>query len=223
MRCVRTIVAIGLLSYGAAASAEVGISLRAGTLGIGADFNVGLTDKLNLRLGYSLFDYDTTIEDTDVVYDGELELRNATALLDYHAFGGGFRFSFGAVGANTELDVEAKPSGTYEIGDEVFTAAQVGRLFGNAQMGNDIAPYIGIGWGNTLDAEGRVSFLFDIGAVYTGNPEVNLTAVCAQTPQGQAVCPRLQEEVQREEDELAEETDISEWYPVIGLGIAIRF
>lgn len=223
MRSVRIVIALALMSYGAVASADVGVSLRAGTLGAGAEFNVGLTEKLNLRLGYSFLDYDESIEDTDVVYDGDLSLRNATALLDYHVLGGGFRLSFGAVGAGTKLDVEAKPSGTYEIGDQVFTASQVGRLFGKVEMGNDIAPYIGIGWGNTVDSGGRVTVLFDIGAVYTGSPDVNLTAVCASTVQGQLACPRLQQEVEREEDEFADEATIYEWYPVISLGLAIRF
>jgi hypothetical protein len=224
MRCVRVLFATGLLSYGAMASADVGVSLRAGTLGAGAEFNVGLTEKLNLRLGYSFFDHDDTLEETDVVYDGELSLRNATALLDYHVFGGGFRLSFGAVGASTEIDVEAKPTGTYEIGDEVFTAQQVGRLFGKVKMGNDVAPYLGIGWGNTVDASDRITVLLDIGAVYTGSPEVNLTAICGPAaPQGSANCNRLQQEVEREEDEFADEATSYEWYPVIGLGLAIRF
>ena len=223
MRSMRVLMAVGLFAYGAMASADVGVSLRAGTLGAGAELNVGLTEKLNLRLGYSMFDHDDTIEDTDVVYDAELKLRNASALFDYHVFGGGFRLSFGAVGAGTEIDVEAKPSGTYEIGDEVFTASQVGRLFGNVKMGNDVAPYIGIGWGNTVDRQGRITILFDLGAVYTGSPEVNLTAVCAQTTQGQLACPQLQQEVEREEDEFADEATAYEWWPVVSLGLAIRF
>lgn len=223
MRYVRFWCAMGLLAYGAAASADVGASLRAGTLGAGLEFNVGLTEKLNVRVGYSMFDHDDTLEDTDVEYDAEISLENLTALFDYHVFGGGFRLSFGAVGASTKIDVEAKPSGTYEIGDSVFTANQVGRLFGTIEMGNDVAPYVGIGWGNTVDEAGRITVLFDLGAVYTGSPNVNLTVVCAPTPQGQAACPTLQEEVQREEDEIADDATVYEWFPVISLGLAVRF
>ena len=223
MRLMRVLCAVGLLSYGAMASADVGVSLKAGTLGAGLDFNIGLTDTLNLRLGYATYDHDDTIEDTDVVYDAELKLRNATALLDWHAFDGGFRFSFGAVGAGTEIDVVGTPSsGTYEIGDRIFTAAEVGSLTGKVEMGNSVAPYVGIGWGNTVDQGGRVTFLFDLGAVYTGSPEVNLTARCgAAVPT--ARCAQLQQEVDREEAEISEDATIYEWYPVISLGLAIRF
>jgi len=211
------------MAWSMAASADVGVSLRAGTLGLGAEFNVGLTETLNLRLGYSLYDHDETIEDTDVTYDGELKLRNATALFDWHAFNGGFRFSFGAVGAGTEVHVVGRPSGgTYEIGDEVFTAAQVGSLRGNIEMGNSVAPYVGIGWGNTVDEGGRVTFLFDIGAAYMGSPEVNLVATCGAAVPA-ATCTRLQNEVQQEEAELADDATDYEWYPVVGVGVAIRF
>jgi len=216
-------VAVASLAWSMAASADVGVSLRAGTLGLGAEFNVGLTETLNLRVGYSLYDHDDTIDDTDVTYDGELKLRNATALLDWHAFNGGFRFSFGAVGAGTEVDVVGEPTGgTYEIGDQVFTAAQVGSLRGQIEMGNSVAPYVGIGWGNTVDEGGRVTFLLDLGAVYMGSPEVNLTATCGIAVPA-ATCLQLQNEVQREEDELADDATDYEWYPVIGIGMAIRF
>ena len=38
MRLVRVLCAVGLLSYGAMASADVGVSLKAGTLGAGLEY-----------------------------------------------------------------------------------------------------------------------------------------------------------------------------------------
>jgi hypothetical protein len=223
MRAMRVFFAAGLLACAAAASADVGVSLRAGTLGAGAELNVGLTEKLNLRLGYSFFDYDDKIDDTDVRYDAELKLRNPSALFDWHVFGSGFRLSFGAVGASTEVEVVGEPTGgVYEIGDETFTAAEVGSLRGKIEMGNDIAPYIGIGWGNTVDRAGRVTLLFDLGAVYTGSPKVSLTAQCGAAITQQR-CNLLQQEVQREADDLADESDSYKWWPVVSLGLAVRF
>jgi len=222
MRYSRMLLATCLLGFGAIANADVGVSLRAGTLGAGADLNVGLSEKLNLRLGYSMYDYDAKIEDTDVVYDGELKLRNASLLLDWHVFGGGFRLSLGAVGANTEIDVVGRPTGgSYEIGDATFTAAEVGHVDGKMKMGNSVAPYLGFGWGNTVDKGGRITFLFDIGAIYTGAPELDLNVRCGVATQSR--CALLQQEAQREEDEMSEEATEYELYPVIGLGLAIRF
>ncbi|HEU4601513.1 MAG TPA: hypothetical protein VFS24_06080, partial [Steroidobacteraceae bacterium] len=84
-----------------AASAEgTAGAIRLGTLGIGADADFRLTDQLNLRVGYSAFNYSDTLSSSDVDYDGDAKLRTATALVDWHPGGHGFRISFGAVGSN---------------------------------------------------------------------------------------------------------------------------
>lgn len=223
MSYLRLLVCLGALLTSAVANADVGASVRAGTLGLGLEFNVGLAETLTLRLGYSTYDYDDTIEETDVTYDGEIKLRNPSALFDWHAFGGGFRLSFGAVATDTKVEATGRPTGgTYELDGQVFTAAQVGSLRGTVKMGNSVSPYVGFGWGNPVDAAGRVTFLFDIGAVYMGTPEVDLTATCG-TGVSTATCNRLQAAVQQEQDDLAEDATLYEWYPVISLGLAVRF
>lgn len=220
-----SLVALSALAFASSASADTAAAVRAGTLGLGLDVNFGLSDRLNFRVGYSAYTYDDEIEDSDVLYDGELKLSNAQALLDWHAFDGGFRFSFGAVGLGTKVDVVGRPvGGTYEIGDSVFTAAQVGALRGEVEYGNSVAPYIGFGWGNTVDAEDRITFLLDVGAVYGGSPEVKLTAQCGTAaPVGSAQCNQLQSAVSDEEAELEDEGAMAEWWPVLSLGIAVRF
>jgi hypothetical protein len=225
MRHLRLLVCLGALLVSGIASAEVGASLRAGTLGIGVELNMGLAETLNLRVGYNTYDYDDTIEDTDVRYKGEIKLRNPTVLLDWHAFHGGFRFSFGAVITDTKIEAIGEPTnGTYELDGQTYTAAQVGTLRGKVEMGNSIAPYLGIGWGNTVDAAGRVTFLFDIGAAYMGTPDVNLVATCGSAaPTGSAACNSLQAAVQQEDDDLSNDATLYEWYPVISVGIAVRF
>lgn len=223
MRYLQLLVCFGALLGSAVANAEVGASLRAGTLGLGLELNVGLAETLNLRLGYSTYDYDDTIEETEVTYDGEIKLRNPSALLDWHAFGGGFRFSFGAVATDTKIEATGRPTaGIYELDGQVFTASQVGSLRGTVEMGNSVSPYVGVGWGNTVDAAGRVTFLVDIGAVYMGTAEVDLTATCS-AGLSTTNCNRLQAAVQQEEDDLAEDATLYEWYPVISLGVAVRF
>ena len=110
MRHLQLLVCFGALLVSGIANAEVGASVRAGTLGLGIELNLGLAETLNLRLGYNTYNYDDTIEDTDVRYQGEIKLRNSTALLDWHAFHGGFRFSFGAVMTDTKVEATGEPT-----------------------------------------------------------------------------------------------------------------
>lgn len=211
----------GVLSSSAMAGVAVGV--RAGTFGYGADFDIGLSPTLNLRLGYNTLSYDRTLEDTDVTYDGTLKIGAVSAILDWHAFNGGFRLSAGAVEKGPKIDVTGKPTaGTYEIDGTTYTAAEVGNLSGTIKMGDSVAPYIGIGWGNTVDAEDRVTFLLDIGAVHTGSPKATLNVNCgASVPTLR--CNQLRNDVNDEKADLEEEAKDYEWYPVVSLGFAVRF
>jgi hypothetical protein len=210
-----------------AAHAEVGMGLRVGTYGYGADLDIGITEKLNLRVGYGMLTYSHTIEDTDVLYDGDLKMNNASALLDWHPFAGGFRLSFGAVGPGLTVDVIGHPTGgTYEIGDSTYTATQIGALNGQLKFANSVAPYIGIGYGNVVDKNHRVTFLFDLGAAYIGKSKVNLSATCGPTLSA-AQCNTLQgqlaPDIASEQRELEESVGAVQWWPVIQLGLGIRF
>lgn len=206
------------------ALAEMGAAVRAGTYGLGVDFDIGLTETLNLRLGYNTLNYDRTIEDTDVRYDGELKINSPSAILDWHAFGGGFRFSVGAVGTSRKIEVNGTPAAgtTVTINDVEYTASQLGSLTGTVKLGDSVAPYIGIGWGNTVDASERVTFLVDIGVINTGSPKVDLTASCGPAL-GSSGCATLQQNVAAEEATLENEVDAYKWYPVIAIGVAVRF
>jgi hypothetical protein len=218
--------AVCLVSLTPAAQAEVGIGLRGGTMGFGADFDIGMTEKLNLRLGYNFLNYDYEVEDTDVTYDGELEIESFSALLDWHAFGGSFRFTAGAYSAGPTILLNGTPAPgtTVEIGDSIYTASQVGSLRGEIEFGDSVTPYVGIGFGNVVDKDGRVSFLFDIGVMFSGAAEVTMTPVCGTAaPEGSATCNQIKQDVQQEIDELEEDSSDFEMYPVISLGIGIRF
>lgn len=208
-----------------ASAEDIAGALRVGTLGIGVDADFGLTDQLNLRVGYSAFNYSDTLSSSDVDYDGDAKLRTATALLDWHPGGGGFRVSFGAVGSNTEIDVKAKSSNqTFDFNGQTFTASEVGTVRGNIKPGNSFGPYVGIGWGNAPRSSGRVAFLADLGVVYMGSPSVNLTATCGPAaPNGSLACSQLQNAVGQEERDLQDDADIYEWYPVASVGLAIKF
>ena len=207
---------------------EVGMGLRAGTLGGGIDLDIGLSDKFNLRFGYNYLSYDETVEETDVSYDGTLDINSFSTLIDWHVVGGGFRLTVGAIASGPKIDVVGTPTagGTYQIGDSTYTAAQIGSLQGEIKVGNSVAPYVGIGYGNVVGKSGRVSFLFDLGAMYGGTPEVTLTANCNPSL-SPAACATLQAQLNSdlatEIAELEDDAQAMQWYPVISVGLGIRF
>jgi hypothetical protein len=209
------------------ARADVGMGLRAGTQGYGGDIDIALMEKLNVRVGYNMFNTNREIEDTDVVYDGEIKLSNASVLLDWHPFASGFRLSVGGVGPGLTADVQGRSTGgTYEIGDGVYSAAQIGSLNGTLKFGNSVAPYVGLGWGNAVGKNHRVTFLFDLGAAYVGKSTVDLSATCGPSlsqVQCATVQTRLRTDLAAEQQEMRDSVGAVQWWPVISLGLGIRF
>jgi len=219
---------VGLLASQSAA-ADVGIGARVGFLsGIGVDLNIGLSERLTARVAYNYFSYDYEVEDTDVTYDGTFKISSVSGFLDWHPFAGSFRLSLGAVSSGPKIEIDGTPSAgtTVEIGDTTYTAAQIGSLKGEIEFGNSVSPYIGIGWGNVVDKNHRVVFLADFGVVYAGTPDVSLTATCGAaltTTQCNTLQSQLRTDVEKEKRELEADGNDFQWYPIINIGIGVRF
>jgi hypothetical protein len=206
-------------------SPGVAAAVRVGTPGYGLELDLGLADRFGARLGYSFLDYNHTIDDTDLRYDGKLKISNASALLDWYVFGNAFHLTAGATNGGVKVNASGRPSGgTYELNGTTYTAAQVGSVGGRIEFGNSVAPYVGLGWGNPVSGARRLTFLFDVGVFYGGTPSVTLTATCGTaSPQGTPLCTRLQQDVQAERHRLEDDVDLARWYPVVNLGLAYRF
>jgi hypothetical protein len=206
-------------------SSGVGLALRAGTTGIGADVDVGLLSNVSARLGYSGFDYNHSITNTNVTYTGKLKVSDISALFDWYPFHGGFRLTAGIVGGGLKVGVTGQPTGgTYTINNTTYTAAQVGSLTGQLKFGNSASPYVGLGWGDPVGTSHHLHFLFDVGAIYGGTPNVMLTANCGvAAPPGSPICTQLQSDVLAEKQKLQNDVTIVKWYPVVTLGLAYRF
>ena len=223
------LVLCGLISSPAMADVNFAVALRGGTFGYGADFDVGLTKSVNVRLGYNTFSLSRTVDDTDATYDGTFKIGAASAIFDWHVFNGGFRLSAGAVQKGPKIDVVGVPSASSTItigGNPYSTQTQIAKVNGTIKLGNSTAPYLGIGWGNTLDEENRVTFLFDIGAIKTGTAKATLTATCSNTLASDT-CAALQTQIapdiNTEITNLEDKAKKYQWYPVINLGLGVRF
>jgi len=208
-----------------AATPDFAVALRAGTPGVGLDLDLGLSPTFGVRVGYSGFDINHSVDTSDVDYSGKLKLSMGTALVDWYPFEGVFHLTAGAAFNSTKLDVVGQPSaGTYTINGDTYNSSQIGSLTGQLKFGNSVAPYVGFGWGNPTAADSHIHFLLDVGAIYGGTPSVSLTAQCGSAaPSGSPVCDQAQSDVVTEQQKLRNKADILQWYPVLNFGVAVRF
>jgi hypothetical protein len=101
------------------------------------------------------------------------------------------------------------------IGSTTYTPAEVGAL--NADIGfDDVAGYLGIGWGNAVAGEKGVTFGADLGVMFTGSPSVKLNQVG-----GAITIP--QSDLDAEEKSLEDDIDEYEYYPIVRIGMAYKF
>ena len=228
-RGVALAVMLGLfeLAFGAsAAHAQVGIGVKAGTQGLGAELTAGFSRRLEGRLGINGFSRSDQREAGGIEYDATADLRTATALLDFHPGGGGFRLTGGLVYNATQVEGLSRvpDSGRYPIGDVEVPASLLGRLRGEVDF-DPVVPYAGLGWGRPLAAGGRLAATLDLGVFVQGEGDVTLTPVFApgspipNIPGAEAL---LRAQLDLEEQEIEQDIDDYDLYPVLSFGISFR-
>jgi hypothetical protein len=224
--CVVAVIALFILmNFGLARAAEFyeqdtgsfALGVKVGTLGAGLEGTARINSSINARLGVNVFEYDYSGTEDDIKYDFDLELLSVSTLFDWHPFGNIFRFTIGGLYNQNSLDMTANPAGSYSIGDTTYTPGEVGTLTGELDF-EDFCPYIGIGWGNAVDKNKQWSFSFDLGVIYQGEPSVNLSAT--GTLSGNAA---FQANLAREQQNLEDELEDFQFYPVVSFGISYSF
>ena len=198
------------------AHAGVGLTVKAGTLGIGAEVTKSLVPMVNGRVGGSFFSYGFDGTEGDISYDLDLKLKSFNLLVDFHPIlNRGLRLSAGMVLNSNGLDMVSQPiTGTYDIGGQRYTATDVGTIIGAVDF-KSFAPYVGIGWGNA--AGGRWGIAFDLGIALQGSPQVDLSATGPIASDAQ-----FQTELSREESQVQDDISGFKYYPVVSLGISFK-
>lgn len=191
----------GVLMLGAPSvhAADWGVGARVGTLGLGVDVSRSIIPTVNARVGINAFDYSFDFDTDDFEYDGDLKLRSLHVLADWHPVATRFRVTGGLLYNRNKFQV------TSEDND--------GEL--EAEVDFDrIAPYVGIGWGNATSGLSPVSWSVDLGIVAQGSPNVSLSE--RDTGLSRA-------ELQDEEDEIEDDLSGFDTYPVVSVGLIVRF
>jgi len=210
-----------VLIFSAAVNADIGVGVKAGTLGIGVEGRWSPLPWLDLRLGANRYDYDATGVQAGIDYD-------ATLALDTYFLTGNFRFPLspfritaGAFSNGNELQMTSQDTlgADFDIGGVPFSPADVGALQSVTSF-DGTAPYLGAGF--DFEAFGKVGFNFDFGVLWQGEPSVSLIATGLETapPQVQALLvPALETERLELEDEVS---NFKAW-PVVSLSFVYNF
>jgi hypothetical protein len=216
----RFVAGVALFLAVSPAWADVGVLLKAGTLGAGLDVSKGISEKLAVRLQANALNYNHDTTKGDVDYKAELELRSAGVLLDWHPFSGVLRVSGGAYWNGNKATVTGQPTGgTYVINGTPYNGTDVGSLNGKIDFPS-VAPYLGIGFGSAPKAGHGMTFSFDLGVLYQREPSVALTVVCGPTVPN---CTNLQKDVAAEQISLQHDLKDFKFYPAVSFGIGYRF
>lgn len=218
-------------STAVAQSRNIAAGLRLSTLGLGADLIYGINDQFNIRGTLRAFSYGADGEEDGIDYEGDLKLSSFGVLADYHPWGGGFHITTGLMSNGNEFNLEAVGPSNAEIGDVRYDID--GKLNTDVTF-NSAAPYLGIGWGNAFGKGSQFSLSFDVGILFQGSPEAEVSAAGTATElsSGQSfqiddmsnpLAQQFQNEIDKEEQNLNDEMEGYEYYPVISLGLNYQF
>lgn len=214
----RLAVAILLVGIAAAAPApaasQLGIAARAGTLGIGGEVAVGLSDGVVARGGMGLTSYTVTTTFDDIRMELDLPENWYNVGIDLY-LNGSFRVGGGLLFKPEDPSMVGRLEGPVDIGGQTFTPAEVGTLTGTI-VSKERAPYVLLGFGKHTDRGFGLSL--DVGAAFTGEPTVTLQAEGGTYPDQAGLNARLDQEARNFEDDM--KTYLKIW-PILSLGLRL--
>lgn len=226
-------------SYAEDISGKSAVSAELSSTGLGVDYIYGLSPNIHLRasinggkLSYEFEGEDNNGQQGDELqYEGDLNLFSAGGTIDWYPSAGNFRVSAGLFVVDNNARGTARcesASGNCEFGEdgETFNRDQLGVVNAEVEF-NPIAPYIGIGYGNPLNKAGW-GFSGDIGLLIQGSADVELRSDGDCTVTGGVIsaanCNAQRDAaLEQEEQEIEDDVEALQAYPVVNLAVTYRF
>ena len=209
------------LSRNTHADEGVGLSVKAGTLGLGVELSTSLLPNTRLRGGFNYLSYsfDSTISNID--YEFEPEFNSLSLLFDYHPFSGTFFLSGGAYINNNSVGVTGSvspPNVPTPYQDLAFLADMVS-ISGDVEF-QPIAPYAGLGWRSNSGETGW-GMALEFGVLFQGSPDV--TNLRINAPLDVNNVSEVQDFLAEQEKEIEDELSRFEFYPVASALVTYHF
>lgn len=199
------------LAAPAAHASRTGVDFHFGTLGLGLGLDAQVSRHTGFRLGFNRFKTSSDWEEDDLDYEAGIDFDTVHGLLDWHPFGGNFRFTGGVMATDHRIDGAAEVEAGDDIGDG--QATQTGGLEAEVKF-EEWAPYIGTGWDWRFDRS-NLEMTLDLGVLARGNPDVKLR----ETSDTGA----SQQNLNEAEDDIEDEWSDFNIYPVVQFGLLYRF
>lgn len=211
-----------------------GVQATVGTTGIGGSVVTNLVPRVNLRVTGSQFsegivegfgvdiDIREELDGTEFLAENAIDFFQLGAIADVYLLGG-LRVSGGLVYAQRDLRTTLSAQEPITEGGRTYQPEEIGAITATGSFGSDLAPYAGIGFGNAAGG-GRIGLVFEVGAYYTGAPDVTLVAddpdsVIAPTanPDNELVIEEALGDI------LGGTLGSDEIYPELRVGLSVRF
>ncbi|AMS29976.1 MAG TPA: hypothetical protein DIU09_15960 [Hyphomonadaceae bacterium] len=222
------IAALAMSLVAGTASAEtlkerIAIGVNGGTTGVGVQGQFKLNPKITLRGGFDSLKFDADVDGDGIVYTGELDFSTTGLFADFHPREGSFFLSGGVYLGARELKVSGRPAAgtSVEVGDEFFTAAEIGTLSSKLDFGST-APFVGLGWDTTFTTKGRFGLRLLAGAAFGSGADATVVRTGGTTLTA-ATQARLDQELLDEAKEIEDTVDGYNVFPIIQLGLTYKF
>ena len=209
----------------------MGITL--GADGLGFQVATPLATKMNLRAGFSFFNYDPRVTEDGIPIDGAIKFRSVSAGVDVYPYRGSFHVTPGVTmynGNHAQATTNIAGGASFTINDTNYVSSPVDPVHGLfvVDFGHRFAPSLTAGFGNMLRRDSHWSIPTEFGVQYIGQPKftLHMQGTVCDTADG---CTPIQSDpgtvanLQQEQATVNREIQFLRFYPIATVGVSYRF
>jgi len=206
---------MALFSAGAARADDFTFKPNVSTLGFGVEGAWRIDPRWGVRLGANAAAFDFTYHDKDADLVSKALLLSLGATADYYPFDNGFRLEGGLRASANKIEGSVRNIKRHVgKGKNQLTVLVPNPLTTFTVTQNPVQPYLGLGY--SVKIEDRVSLDFDLGALYAGEPDIDVDSHAHRYGFSRKAIDR---EIRHQQDRIS----AYQVYPVAQIGLTFRF